>query len=65
MTSEKDVLDKWVKFVEEMFKGLELSVLPRGDTGPEYGSLEGIILGDELEDAVRCMSVHISQGYRQ
>ena len=62
MISEKDIFNEWAKFIEERFKGLELSVLPKVDTKHDYGPTEGTILADKLEEAVRCMCSHKASG---
>ena len=36
MTSEEEVLNEWAKFVQEKFKGPELSVLPKVETKHDY-----------------------------
>ena len=62
MTSEEEVLNEWAKFVEEKFKGPELPVLPKVETEHEYGPPVGMILADELEEAVGCMSSYKASG---
>ena len=41
-----------------MFKGPELPVQPKVETKHDYYPSEGMILADELEEAVRCMCSH-------
>ena len=53
---DKEVLNEWADSVEVMFKGPQLPVLPKVETEHDYCPQEGMILADELEDAVRCTS---------
>ena len=62
MTSEEEVVNEWVKFVEEMFKGPELPVQPKVETKHDYYPPEGMILAHKLEEAVRCMCSHKASG---